>query len=78
MKLLITEEQYNRIFLLSEQYIMNPEDYQSGPSFELSGAPEWFDQSSAQWLVGPTGGGIWMDKYGSKYGQYISERKKPL
>jgi len=78
MKLLITEEQYKRIFLLSEQYIMNPEDYQSGPSFELSGAPEWFDQSSAQWLVGPTGGGMWMDKYGSKYGQYISERKKPL
>ena len=57
---------------------MNPEDYQSGPSFELSGAPEWFDQSSAQWLDGPTGGGMWMDKYGSKYGQWILERKKPL
>ena len=57
---------------------MNPEDYQSVPNVELSGAPEWFDQSSAQWLDAPTRGGLWVDKYGSSYGQYHQERKKPL
>jgi len=78
MKLLITEGQYKRIFLLGEQLLNPVGDYQSGTPFKLDNAPEWFDKNTAQWLNGPTGGGLYVDKYGSTYGEYGSERKKPL
>ena len=75
MKLRISDTQYKKIFL-NEQVWEHPEE--SSPNLSLSDAPVWFDVPSAQWVSGPTGGGLYMDKYGSSWGQYISERKKPL
>ena len=48
------------------------------PDFSLQDAPSWFDIPSAKWLSGPTGGGIYVDKYGSGYGKFYEDRKKPF
>lgn len=47
--------------------------------FVLENAPEWFDKESARFLDDPMGpGGVYVDKYGSTYGEWNSDRKKPL
>lgn len=76
MKLRILDSQYKKIFL-NEQFWEHPEEMTS-PNTSLSNAPDWFDVPSAQWVSAPTGGGVYMDKYGSMYGKNTAIRKKPL
>jgi len=62
----------------NDNYFNTPNVIEKLP-FYLENAPEWFDKESARFLDDPMGsGGVYVDKYGSTYGEWNSDRKKPL